>query len=726
MLSFRMVAGSRLSQEGRPQLSPVREVHCGARDDSAKQALVAHDRAVARLGRPIWLGVEATFTDATSEAPEWLYEALGDDKLERAKTMLARLAESSPGAAVLRSVGRQYAGEPSPRWSLGLYSLRNGKPIWRGPPDPLLTKGRAKTVAPGVMGRALDGALRAAGCRAVQLRCDGAFAVRIAFRTDGEVPPDDPHTEPRLSRTSVHDEAADGSVIEDSLAAAGTYLVAFGEEKGSLRVELPAFDDASTFLWFMKLLEQVSTETGVATLVLAGYPPPVDETVCWTTITADPAVVEVNMSPATSAAELLLSLESLHAVAESAGLAPFRLHYNGTESDSGGGGQVTLGGPRPEMSPFLLAPNLLPQLVRFFNRHPSLSYLHAPDSAGSASQAPRADESVRESFRELELAVSLIERAEEPSPEIIWSTLAPFLSDPSGNTHRAEINIEKLWNASLGLRGRQGLVEFRALRMGATPGVVAALAALLRALVAMLAERIYREPLIDWGDTLHDRFALPFFLVEDMRGVLAELASHDLALGEPLERYLLDDGHRLVATRTLPGCRLEIRRALEFWPLVGDVAAQEHGGSRLVDASTSRIEVRLRQSGDESDFRDWRISALGWDLPLNDESDAAGPVRLIGLRYRSFVPWRGLHPTLPAQAPISLTVAHPVHGAWCLKVHEWRPDGDAYAGLPTDHVEARARRDARCVLEHLEDPPPESLPPPPAALGDHVVDLRWR
>ena len=703
-----------------------REVGRRRRDDSDTRALAAHDRAVARLGRCIWLGVEATFTDATSEAPEWLYVAPGDDKLERAKSMLVRLAASNTGAAVLRSVGRQYAGEPRPRWSLGLYSLRNGEPAWHGPPDPLLASGEPAAVAPEELGSALGDALRTAGCRAAHVRIDGTLPVRIAFRTDGEEPPRDAQSEPRLGRKSVHDEAAADGVIEDHLAATGTYLVAIGEAESSLRIELPAFADVSALRWFLNLLAQAAFDCNVATLVLTGYPPAVDETVCWTTVTADPAVVEVNMSPATSAVELLASLESVHAAATSAGLAPYRLHYNGTESDSGGGGQVTLGGPRAEMSPFLLAPDLLPRLLRYFNRHPSLSYMHAPESVGSASQAPRADENVRESFRELELAVSLIERAEDPSPEIIWSTFAPFLCDSSGNTHRAEINIEKLWNQALGARGRQGLVEFRALRMGSTPAAIAAFAALLRALVAMLAEHRYREPLCDWGDTLHDRFSLPFFLAEDMRSVLADLASHGLGLGDALERHLLDDSYRLLASRTLPGCRLEIRRALEFWPLVGDVATQEHGGSRLVDASTSRIEVRLTQSGDGSDLRGWRVSVLGWDLPLNDESDATGSVRLVGLRYRSFVPWRGLHPMLPAQAPLSLTIAHPEHGAWCLKVHEWRPDGSPYPGLPADHAEARARRDARCVLEPLDAAPRDSLPPPPAAIGGYVVDLRWQ
>ena len=692
-------------------------------------ALAEHDRAIADLGTPIWLGAEPTYTDPRSEAPEWLYDALGDDKRARAERMLSRLARATPGAAVLRTVGRQYGGEPAPRWSLGVYSRRDGEPTWRGPPDPLLTESGGVTVAADVVASALARALEAAGRRAVVIRVDDDFSpLRVAFRSDGAEPPDDPRLEPRLARASVHDLAIEGGVAHDALAEAGTYLVCMDEVAGTLRIELPAFADASTLLWFLRLLGQVADSTGAPALALAGYPPAVDDGVCWTTITADPAVVEINMSPAACAVELLDDLRRVHALAGSAGLAPFRLHYNGAESDSGGGGQVTLGGPSPTSSPFLLTPELLPRLLRYFNRHPSLSYLHAPDSAGSASQAPRADEGVREAFRELELALALIERADRPPPEIIWASLAPFLADSSGNMHRAEINIEKLWSPSLGARGRQGLVEFRALRMGATPETLAAMAALLRALVAMLAQRPYREPLVDWGDRLHDHMSLPFYLHEDMRGVLDDLRAHALGLGDALEERLLDDSHRLLGTWTLAGCRVEIRRAMEFWPLVGDVATQEHGGSRLVDASTSRVEVRLCASGGQDDISPWRVSALDWDLPLADDGDSAGGgmVRLVGLRYRSFTPWRGLHPTLGAQAPIALLLSHPTHGAWRLTLHEWRPDGAPYPGLPADRAEARARRADRCVLEALEGPPPQTCAPPVEAVGDHVVDLRWR
>ncbi|MDX1432788.1 MAG: transglutaminase family protein, partial [Gammaproteobacteria bacterium] len=666
-------------------------------------ALAAHDRAVAALGRPVWLGAEPTYTDPSSEAPEWLYEALGEDKLARARRMLVDLARDAPGAAVLRPVGRQYGGEPVPRWSLGLYARRDGAPVWPGPPDPLLLDRPLPLVAADVVARHVVDALEKAGCRAALLTIDDALPVRVAFRTDGAPPPDDVRSEPRLARPSVHAETVAGAAPRDTLAESGIYLLALGEgegdDRGVLRIELPAFEDAGKLQWFLNLLGCAARAAAAPALVLAGYPPAVDDAVRWSTITADPAVLEVNMAPAAGAAELLADLRRLHAVAGRAGLAPYRLHYNGTESDSGGGGQVTLGGPSPETSPFLVAPDLLPRLLRYFNRHPSLSYLHAADCAGSASQAPRADEGVRESFRELALALALIEGADNPSPSAIWATLAPFLADPSGNMHRAEINIEKLWSESLGARGRQGLVEFRALRMGATPEATAALASLLRALVAMLAEHPYREPLRDWGDTLHDRFSLPFYLAADMREVLGELDTHHLGLAAPIQSRLLDDGHRLLAVRPLVGARLEIRRAVEFWPLVGDVATQEQGGSRLVDASTARIEVRLRASGEGSDLDGWRLSALGWDLPLREERDAHGPVRLVGLRYRSFAPWRGLHPTLTVQAPLELAIAHALHGAWRVTLHEWRPDGGPYAGLPVDAEEARARRDARCVLE---------------------------
>ena len=432
------------------------------------------------------------------------------------------------------------------------------------------------------------------------------------------------------------------------------------------------------------------------------------------------------MAPVAHGTDLLRQLRLLDRVTTAEGLDSFRLQYNGVESDSGGGGHVTLGGPRPADSPFLNVPSLLPSLVRYFHRHPSLSYLHASDSVGPASQAPRVDESAHHALHELSLAFELLKRVERPAPETLWGALAPFLADPSGNIHRAEINIEKLWNPFLGARGCQGLVEFRALRMGPSPETMAALAALLRAIVAMLANHPYDEPLIAWGDDLHQRFSLPFYLHQDLQEVFADLEHAGLGLGAPLVEQLLCDRELVLSECGLGQSRFELRRAIEFWPLVGDVATQEGEGTRLIDASTSRIEIRLRSASRPHGLGDWRLAAGDWAIPLQDAEDEAGAARLAGLRYRSFTPWRGLHPTLAAQVPVTLTLSHPLDGAWRITLHEWHPKGEAYPGLPASVVEARARREARCVLEALDEAPSPSAPPPEDAVGQHVVDLRWR
>jgi uncharacterized protein (DUF2126 family) len=698
--------------------------HAAEFDDPAMEALAAHDRAVAATGRCIWLGAEPTYTAPDSEAFEWLYHALGPEKSARAAAMLTRLARATEGAMVLRSVGRQYGGEPTPRWSLGLYGRRDAGPLWSGPPDPLLTDDPGHCPPPDELARGLASELRSAGFTAAALGVDAPMPARVVFRSDAHEPPSDPADEPELARESVHSQRVEGAEIRDGLAEGGTFLVACGVDEGVMRVELPAISNVRMFWELLGALSRAALASGLRALVIAGYPPPVDEEVAWTTITPDPAVIEVNMAPVENAVDLLARLRELESTARTVGLAPFRLHYNGNESDSGGGGQVTLGGPRPDSSPFVLAARLLPSLVRYFNRHPALSYLHAPDCVGPDSQAPRADEGVRESFAELGLALELLHREAHPSPETLWSALAPFLADTSGNPHRTEINIEKFWNPYLGARGRQGLVEFRALRMGPTAEATAALAALLRAVVAMLADHPDEEPLVDWGDVLHQRFSLPFYLRADLRAVLSDLEKCGLPLADPLVGLLLDDSHRLLAERVIVDCRVEIRRAVEFWPLVGDAATQQ-GGSRQVDASTARIEIRLAPNAPGTDIADWMLSAGNWALPLRDDRGEAGPVRLVGLRYRSFAPTRGLHPTLEVRSPLPLVLAHPRHGAWRITLHEWRPDGGPYPGLPTSFDEARARRDARCVVEDL-GAAPQSTPPMAEALGDYVVDLRWQ
>jgi uncharacterized protein (DUF2126 family) len=696
-------------------------------DDAVRE----HDAQLVARSLEVWVGSEPTFTDRGSESPEWLHQALGGEKLQRATALLAELHARLPGGAVLRTLGRQYPGEPAPRWSFGLYRRRDGVAVWRGPPDPAVSAIRAPS-APDVPAWTdrLALLLQRGGrhCWVLPPGRDTAER-RLLLQLEPGAPRPDEH-DPRVWRTSVHAGAVPASGLRDPLSDEGWGLLVLGAEAVdggvAARVELPQLPDSATFLRVLNGIAASALESEIATLVIAGYPPPVDASVEWTTITPDPAVVEINAAPDASAEGFLRRSRETHGAAMALGLAPYRLYYNGLVADSGGGGQITLGGPSPLASPFLREPRLLPRLIRFFNRHPALSYLYAHEHVGPSGQSVRTDERGADALDELELTLSLLARSDDASPETLWRSLAPFLADGSGNGHRAEINVEKLWNPHLHGRGQSGLVEFRGLRMQHTPERATALACLLRAIVAMLARDEPEAGLANWGRELHGRFALPFYLCRDLRSVLCSLDAAGLPLGEPLVAELLRDEHRALASAPLPGCRLELSRAVEFWPLIGDAVSQERGTSRLVDASTARIQLVLRADPDGPALAGWELAAGGVRLPLGQDRDETGDVRVFGLRYRSFVPWQGLHPMLGVQSPLRVLLRHPDRrDAYAATLHEWRPDGGAYPGLPQDLDDAAQRRLDRITVEATDPRLPDfGREAPPEALTPWHLDLR--
>jgi len=462
-------------------------------------AIREHDAAVAQTGLAVWLGAEPTFTDRSSEAPEWLYRAEGGGKSQRALAMLKRLCQDRPSPLVLRTLGRQYPGEKLPRWSFGIYASRNHSALWKGPPDPALggVGSAGQTLEDFPLELTRHFLLR--GWKSLRFRIKGQPGWRMVFRVDGSEPPDFLSDE-RLSRPSIHSCPIPDGGLSDTLASDGNYLIHFtcrnaGEAKGDEaagddvpRLELPSFGSVSLFLECMDAIGAAAADSGLGGLILDGFPPPVDASVAWATLTPDPAVVEVNMAPASNVKDFYDAVCGIYQSAGAEGLSPHRFYYNGDATDSGGGGQITFGGSSAEASPFFLRPWLLPNVIRYFNRHPALSYFFTPSCVGSSSQSPRPDECFRESFEEMSLGLELLSQLEHPSPEVIWGSLASFLSDPSGNNHRSEINVEKLWNPFLVGRGCLGLVEFRAFRMARTPEMLTARAVLFRALLAMLAK----------------------------------------------------------------------------------------------------------------------------------------------------------------------------------------------------------------------------------------------
>ena len=674
--------------------------------DDFDAAVRRHDEALAAAGLAIWVGSEPTFTDRFAMTPEWLNAALGGEKEERAGALLRELARRLPGGIALRCTGRRYPGESEPRWNLGLYRRRDGRPLDGIPPDPLFDPGTpAAAIDLGAWAASLAAAFAAEGWQ-VETTADDAGGWRLAVAFGAQ---DDVRAAFLLS------ENGDGAAR-------------------AARIALPAIDSMPRWQAVLRCLGAAAGACGLPALVIAGEAPPVDASVELTTVTPDPAVIEVNSAPDADAAGFLRRSREIYAAAAELGLAPYRLYYNGAVADSGGGGQITLGGPSPEASPFFRQPRLLPRLVRFFNRHPSFSYLYAHDFVGASGQSARADERGCGAFEELALALELLDRHPAPTPGLLWQSLAPFLCDAAGNSHRAEINIEKLHNPFLPGRGCGGLVEFRALRMQHTPERATALACLLRAVTAMLATTDDPLPLIDWGRELHERFALPFYLEQDLRNVLAALRRAGFGLGEAIETVLRRDEFRFWGEVRLPGAVLEVRRALEFWPLLGDAASPEQGGpSRLVDASTARVELRLRPSADPSfdgDWRDWQLEAAGVALPLRSETDERGEVNVYGVRYRSFAPAWGLHPSLGAQSPRALQLRHPRQEAGrVVTLHEWRPDNEAYPGLPEHPEEAARRRAERLTVGAApaspSDPRARGGEPGAPGVGAYCLDLRY-
>lgn len=685
------------------------------------------DARILALGAEIWVGAEPTFTDRYSESAEWLQLALGGEKEGRAAQLLRDFSASFPGCALLRTIGRQYPGEPSARWSLGVLARRDGVALWQGPPDPLLVSASCATNDVEQFSRCLLERCAARGWSA-ETRV-GATDWRVLTRCDDLPMEVDESAAALCYRPSLHSAPIPAEGLRDELAESGHFLLLLAtlpdSEGGWPVVELPAVADVARYAALLEVVSEAASAAGINGLVLRGHPPPSDGALHWTSLTPDPAVIEANLAPATDLASFYRVNAALFSAAESLGLYPYRLYYNGGEADSGGGGQLTLGGPTAHSSPFFVAPQLLTRLVRYLNRHPALSYWFAPDSIGSGSQAPRADEGPQERRVELEVALEQLARIEAPEPGLLWASLAPFLADSAGNSHRSEINIEKLWNPYLGARGMSGLVEFRALRMAPDAESLAAEAALLRALIARLMHFSYDKPLIDWGKQLHNRFALPWYLEQDLRSVLADLDAHGLGLGASITELLLDDARREFGHLEWEGLRIRVMSALEFWPLIGDVTTQQPSDSRLIDASTQRIEVRVIAAEAEG-LDGLKLQVNGCAVPLRAEYDGEEPVALAGVRYRSFVPVHGLHPTLPAQDRVELVLTHPrANAALRLTLFDWHPRGEPYEGLPVSREEARKRRAERLVIESV-DLQALSAPrdAPDAAYSEYCFDLR--
>jgi len=476
-------------------------------------------------------------------------------------------------------------------------------------------------------------------------------------------------------------------------AAAVRTALAVEPRDGELFVFLPPAASVAEFAELVAAVDGAARATGLEAR-LEGYPPPWSPEILRFSLAPDPGVLEVNVPPTDSGRAYAELVSDVFDAALHAGLHSEKYLLDGRQEGSGGGNHITLGGPAPLASPFVVRPDVLGSLVTFVQHHPALSYLFSGLFVGATSQAPRVDEARHESLYELEIALRrLFDSREAPPPWLGDWLLRHLLADVTGNTHRAEISIDKLfdWRTP---HGRQGLVELRAFEMPPHPRMAAAQAILMRTLVAAFAGEPYRHGLVRWGTELHDRYLLPHWLWQDMADVLGYLEGRGVGLPPDAFRPFVEFRCPVVGRLQVGGAALEIRNALEPWPVLGEEPGAS-GTTRFVDSSLERVEVRCE--GLESER--YLVLVNGLTLPLRPTGTAGEAVG--GVRFRAWAPPSSLQPHLGIHHPLRFDLWDQwgKRSVGACAYHVWHPGGRGYDAPPLTRFEASARRAQRFTQE---------------------------